>query len=218
MTITGLALGAEATDRLAQSRARRWASPAFRLLGPGVVVEYRWESTWTVIWRTRMDPESKAADPMSARPSEPASSAESGRPGSDFSAAVSPPPRLAEAARSQQAEPESVLEDLRAHLAEGRFRTAQRLAKEGAARFPEHAPIRQMNRGLNEWTATTRPTDEPDRSEEFEWLRDPPEAARGKWVALVGSEMVASADTLVAVMESVESMNLSTIPLVHRID
>jgi hypothetical protein len=123
------------------------------------------------------------------------------------------------AARSEQARrPEDALRGIRAHLGAGRYRTAQRLAEEAAARFPEHEGIRTMNRGLNQREVRTRPASGDGRSEEFEWLRNPPESARGKWVALIGSEMVAMGEALAEVMESLKTMNLPKTPLVHRVE
>ena len=75
-----------------------------------------------------------------------------------------------------------------------------------------------MNRGLNERRVRTRPATGQGRTEELEWLRDPPESARGKWVALVGNQVVATAEALAEVMESLKSMNLPKTPLVHRVD
>lgn len=114
--------------------------------------------------------------------------------------------------------PDAVLEEIRAHLGEGRYRSAQRLAKQAAARFPEQAAIQRMNRGLNEWTVRARPASGQGRSEEFEWLRKPPESARGKWVALVGGKMVAAGESLADVMQLLKSMDLPRTPLVHRVD
>lgn len=75
-----------------------------------------------------------------------------------------------------------------------------------------------MNRGLNQREVRTRPASGDGRSEEFEWLRNPPESARGKWVALIGSEMVAMGEALAEVMESLKTMNLPKTPLVHRVE
>ncbi len=110
------------------------------------------------------------------------------------------------------------MEEIRAHLGEGRYRTAQRLAKLAIAQFPDHAGLRTMNRGLNQRRVRTSPATGQGRSEELEWLRNPPESMRGKWVALVGNEMVAAAEALAEVMESLKSMNLPKTPLVHRVD
>lgn len=97
---------------------------------------------------------------------------------------------------------------------------ARDLASEAIARFPDHPRLKLIwrvfdNRGKS-WIAPGGP--EPSRDKEFEWLRHPPEWARGKWVALVGSEAVAVGDTLKEVAESVRSQDLARRPLVHRID
>ena len=119
---------------------------------------------------------------------------------------------------SSKAQADAALEEIREHLGGGRYRTAQRLAKVAAVRFPDHSGLRTMNRGLNQRQVRTRPATGQGRTEELEWLRNPPESVRGKWVALVGSEVVAAAEALAEVMESVKSMNLPRIPLVHRVD
>lgn len=110
------------------------------------------------------------------------------------------------------------LEQIRAHLEEGRYRSAQRLAQEAGAQFPEHPDIRTMNRGLNGGISGTSPAAGHSRREEFAWLRNPPQSARGKLVALVGSEMVASADTMSELKAALKLIRLPKMPLVHRID
>jgi hypothetical protein len=74
-----------------------------------------------------------------------------------------------------------------------------------------------MNRALNEWTTGTNSSAGHDRSEEIAWLQDPPKAARGKWVALVGGEAVAMAKKLEDVMETLDSMVLPKPPLIHQV-
>ncbi len=75
-----------------------------------------------------------------------------------------------------------------------------------------------MHRGLNGGRASTYPSEGHSRREEFAWLRESPASARGKLVALVGSEMVACADTMSELMAALKSMNLPKMPLVHRIE
>jgi hypothetical protein len=48
---------------------------------------------------------------------------------------------------------------------------------------------------LNGSPARTRPRTGRDLQEEYAWLRDPPDAYRGRWVALIGSSVVAAAQT-----------------------
>ena len=130
------------------------------------------------------------------------------------------PQRRDEPGMAQDADPDKVVEQILARLGKGLYLPARDLAREAAARFPGHARLQKLwwsfdNRGKS-WVAPGGP--EPSRAKEFEWLRHPPEWARGKWVALVGSEAVAVGETLREVAESVRSQNLSRRPLVHRID
>lgn len=116
------------------------------------------------------------------------------------------------------ADPDAVVKEILTDLGELRYRRAQRLAKEAAARFPDHPGARKMNRALNEWKARTRPATGRDTTEEDNWLKNPPESAYGKWVALIGSEMVGSAERLAELIEQLRSMNLPKSALVVRID
>ncbi len=122
------------------------------------------------------------------------------------------PPLLSEAA-----EGDGVVEAIRAHLFESRFRTAQRVAREAASRFPNHPEVGRLHRALNERTASRKPASGRDLSEEAAWLRNPPESVRGRWVALIGSELVGVAKTLAELLEELRTKNLCKEPLVHRI-
>ncbi|MCP4654325.1 MAG: hypothetical protein GY856_02785 [bacterium] len=93
---------------------------------------------------------------------------------------------------------------------------ACRLTAEAARRFPEHAEIRKANRILNEWNVTSSPQVEPSTSEEIEWVKNPPVDVHGKWVALIGSQLVGIADTATELMELIRSRNLPQKPLVHH--
>lgn len=120
---------------------------------------------------------------------------------------------------SPDADPDAIVDQILALLSEDRYPSARRLAAEAVARHPGHARVR------NAWAifdphgkaTVASEASERNRAEEFEWLRQPPESARGKWVALVGSDMVAAADTLVQLVESLRRQELSKTPLVHYI-
>ena len=57
-----------------------------------------------------------------------------------------------------------------------------------------------------------------DRSEEFEWLRIHGPEHRGRWVALVGDDLLASAPTLRELQERLAGIALLRPPLLQRID
>ena len=119
--------------------------------------------------------------------------------------------------QSAAADADALLALIREHIREGRVVQARTLAAEGAQRYPDHAELKNADRILAGGEAMPHPGTEPGTDEEFEWLRHPPRWARGKWVALVGREAVAVADTLAAVMDSIRSMDLPKKPLVHRV-
>ncbi len=152
-----------------------------------------------------MDPKLKSQEPMVARERTVSSGTRVGRLPRSRGDNKGPDPDLA-------------LDQIRAHLGKGRYRTAQRLAREAAVRFPRHGGISTMNRGLNGRIASTRPAADHSRREELAWLRNPPESTRGQLVALVGSEMVACAQTMSELMAALKATKLSKMPLVHRIE
>lgn len=122
--------------------------------------------------------------------------------------------------RKPPTDPDVAVEQILALLSEDRYRSARELAREACRRFPENARIRDTwaifdNRGK----ATAGPkASEPKRTAEFEWLRKPPESVRGKWVALVGSELVGVADVLSELAEALRSRTFSRRPLIHYVD
>ncbi len=116
-------------------------------------------------------------------------------------------------------DPDRVVDEILSHLSAERFQTARRMAREAVERFPDHVRV-QRAWVLFDCHGRARVGSggpEPSTDEEFAWLEQPPEWARGKWVALVGSEAVASADTLAEVLRVIRSKKFSKRPLVHRI-
>jgi len=118
------------------------------------------------------------------------------------------------------ADPDAVVDEILVLLGQERFRSARRLAAEVLARFPDHARVRRAWRIFdNRGKAKISPVGpQGPTHEEFEWLKKTPEWAAGKWVALVGSEAVASADGHDELMETLATMDLPKLPLVVRID
>ncbi len=116
--------------------------------------------------------------------------------------------------------PEATVERILALLRDDLYLPAHRLAAEALERYPDHHRV-QWAWSIFERRGRSRigkGGPEPGRDQEFEWLRSPPEWARGKWVALVGSEVVSAADTLAEVAAALHGRSFSRRPLVHRID
>ena len=115
---------------------------------------------------------------------------------------------------------EIAAERILALLEKDLYLPARNLAVQAVERFPDHRRLKTIwkvfDTGGKSWVAPGG--SEPSRREELEWLRQPPDWARGKWVALAGSEVVAVADSLKEVADSVRAQKLAKQPLVHRVD
>ncbi len=154
-----------------------------------------------------------SSKPMLARGAEAVFSRSSGSELFDFDPADDMEPVL-----SPAAQPGSILKEIRSHIGEGRHRAAQHLAKAAAARFPKHSAVQRIDRALNRPAVTTHPASGRDTTAEFAWLKNPPEANRGKWVAIVDDGVIAASEDPGELLASVRSMDLPKSPLVVRVD
>lgn len=77
---------------------------------------------------------------------------------------------------------DEVLETVRELLAIGRLTTARGLVERTLRRFPDHAELGKLSRFLDLEEAKSNPVVEPSTKDEIDWLADPPECARGRWV------------------------------------
>jgi len=113
--------------------------------------------------------------------------------------------------------PEAVLAEIRAFLRVGNVKAARELAVAAAARHPEHVEIQTARRVLAEGKSYPSSGTGRNLTEEYEWLRDPPERYRGKWVALVGARVLGAADTLRELLASLPS-DLGQTPLTVQVE
>ncbi len=117
--------------------------------------------------------------------------------------------------------PEAAIAKVLGLLGEGSYLSARKLAREALRRFPGDARARRIADVFEpHGKAVSRPDGprQPDRRQEREWLRDPPAWARGRWIALVGGEVVAAEESLAEVEQKLSSLELDKQPLVHRVD
>ncbi len=112
---------------------------------------------------------------------------------------------------------EEFVEAIRFLLAEGKAGPARRTAAEGAARFPEHSGLAKTNRVLNPTRIVSGAADAPDRKQEFAWLREHATQYHGSWVALLKDQLLASGETLEAVLQEIRARGLESQALVHHI-
>ena len=108
------------------------------------------------------------------------------------------------------------LEEIRQHTRAGKIRTAQRLVRAAVTRYPEDPELQKAHGILVGSRAKTRPGTGRNLREEYAWLRNPPAEYRGCWVALIGAEVVAAADTLEQLRASL-SAHMGPTPLAVQI-
>jgi hypothetical protein len=140
------------------------------------------------------------------------------------SGSLGPRTRRAEPREAPSLGPEALVEKVLALLRDDLHLPARRLAAEALARYPDHKRV-QWSWKIFENRARSRAgsgNPEPLGDEEYEklsrWLRDPPESARGKWVALVDGEVVACAETLAEVNGVLRTRAFPKRPLVHQVE
>ena len=119
------------------------------------------------------------------------------------------------------ADPDTLVDEILALLSAERYQSARRLAAAALERFPEHVRVERAwsifdSRGKAR--AVPARLEPKSRKEELRWLSNPPESARGKWVALLGSEVVGMSESLAELTERIRPMNLPHSALVHYIE
>jgi len=112
------------------------------------------------------------------------------------------------------ADPPDAEQQIRSLLEEGQIWEAQELLKSAGDRVPAGSKIREV---LSPARVRKSPVKGVDRSAEFHWLKTKAAEYPGKWVALVGEDLVASSDTLKELLARLSELRLEREPLVHHL-
>lgn len=127
------------------------------------------------------------------------------------------PRGLADLNPGSGSQPQEIVEAVGELLSIGRLTLARRLVERALERSPDHAELNRLNRFLDLSEAKPNPTVEPSTEDEIAWLSDPPDSARGRWVALVGRQVVAMTDSIRELKVALRSLDLNQKPLIHRV-
>ena len=119
---------------------------------------------------------------------------------------------------TKAAEAQTIVERIQSMLASQDLLGAQREAARGAKKFPSHPWLDKAGRVLNPTRVASVPASGPDRTRDFDWLRRNSEKYRGKWVALLAGDLIATADDFDALQRQILAGQFEGKPLVHRID
>jgi len=124
------------------------------------------------------------------------------------------------AAKSGLSSAEDFRLTIRSLLESQRFAEARQAAARAAGLFPDHPWLRQADRVLNPSGVTVVPARDrdTDRRKEYDWLRRHQAEYRGRWVALLGDELIACSDSFDEVLGAVRARELKARPLVHRVE
>jgi hypothetical protein len=112
-------------------------------------------------------------------------------------------------------QPFPYLRQLHSLLEQGKILAAQHLFEFARDFVPQDSKIREA---LEPPRVKTSSKKSIDRSAEFRWLDLNSARFRGKWVALLGDRLIASADSLKELLAQLQSTPVVDKPLVYHID
>ena len=99
-----------------------------------------------------------------------------------------------------------ILERARDMLGRQRVRDARELLQLGAANYPEDKQIVGLLRAISPGRVSRTEGSVSDRSKEMAWIRENGNKYRNQWVAIVGSELVACANSLRDLLETLKRL------------
>jgi Family of unknown function (DUF5678) len=105
-------------------------------------------------------------------------------------------------------------EQIRALLADGQIWEAQNLFNTAGDLLPADSKLREV---LSPPRIRTIDYRDVDRSPEFAWINAHAGAYQGKWVALVGENLVASSDSLKELLAKLHPLQFERKPLIHHL-
>lgn len=109
------------------------------------------------------------------------------------------------------------LNRIRALLSEGLLRDARTVIAEALGRFPDNEGLYALSKLTAPSKATRSAVTFPRRAEELRWLDEHRDRYKGRWVALLGNVLIASADTMKQLLDAVAAKNIEGSPLVHKV-
>lgn len=120
-------------------------------------------------------------------------------------------------------EPRSYVERIRELVEQERIGAARALVDEAVAKGVQEEKLAGWQRVLAPAKILgTSPADEPDRTPDFQWLKDHSRSYRGQWVALFGGKLLAHGDSLENVLALLKLKGQESRPgkraLLHYID
>ena len=118
---------------------------------------------------------------------------------------------------NQDEEPGAIVKRIRQLLGEGQLQDARSLVNQALQTYPNEPELLRIQRLITPGRVTSMADCYPDRKTEFNWIACNRVKHRGKWVALIGEQVIAMEDDAEALMQALKHQDLSTSPLVHHL-
>jgi hypothetical protein len=109
------------------------------------------------------------------------------------------------------------LNRIRALLSEGLLRDARTVVAEALRRFPNNEALYALSKLTAPSKAALSAVRFPRREDELRWLEEHRNQYKRRWVALLGNELIASADTMKQLLDAVAAKNIEGSPLIHKV-
>lgn len=109
-------------------------------------------------------------------------------------------------------------ERVRELISEERVAHARRLLREGLEANPDDLHLNRLDRLLALPKTAKIAKRDVDRTEEFRWLARNREEYRDRWVAVLGKDLVACAESLKELRRILRDREFEIPPLIHRIE
>jgi hypothetical protein len=115
------------------------------------------------------------------------------------------------------ADPAAVAEQVRHWLGEGQLQAARQLLAGALKAYPADAELLSLQHAIAPGRVERTPGRYPNRQAELDWIARNRSRYQGKWVALVGEQVVAIEDDARVLLDKLKQQSLSETPLVHHL-
>ena len=114
-------------------------------------------------------------------------------------------------------DPTVIAMEVRQLLGEGQLQAARKLIAEALRTHPTHAELLKLQQVVAPGRVVRQSRCYPNRTAELDWIARHRSQYQGKWVALVGKEVVAIEDDVKELLNKIQQQHFTKTPLVHHL-
>lgn len=113
--------------------------------------------------------------------------------------------------------PAAIAKHIRQLLGEGRLQDARDLVAKALNIHPADDELLGLQRVIAPGQVERKSGHYPDRKAEFAWIARNRSHYQGKWVALIGEQVIGMEDDAHVLLSKIKQQNLAETPLVHHL-